>query len=416
MKQHQKGIAPFILPLTIIGLLFATAGTYFILGNHATTPTNLQAGTIKGVANKCLDNFHNRAANANTIQLYRCNNSDAQRWTVEANGTITNANGYCLDVAGGPNATAKAAVHLHTCTGSDAQQWSVNYATRTIVHRHTNLCLDDKWRVSTDSNPIWLYQCNGTPAQKWSVSGQQPKPTTGNRWIMTSDHISLLLSQDPQSADWFFNTPQAFSMGGTVPGLTATTVKGYKSYAQFAADIKVGSLPPTTKWVMYDNESWADTPSNESQHPAQFMKAFADLAHQHGLKVIEAPARDLMHVPGADCAVQKAEPQETAYIRCGIAADARYADIYEIQAQALQPSVSMYQNFISQAVAQVRAKAPNITIIAGLTTDRGDASAQLYACWQATHTNVAGYWMNTTTQSFPVAQNVFDTIRNANQH
>jgi hypothetical protein len=414
-KRHkQHGFAHYVIPVAVFVLLFAIAGTYFVFLSHAATENSPL--TIKGIASKCLDNYHNKPVNANKIQLYHCNNTNAQKWTVEANGTIQNANGYCLDVAGGTSATAKSYVHLYTCTGSASQQWIVTYTTHTIVNRHTNLCLDDQWAKTADGNPIWLFQCNRSAAQKWSVNKPQLPPAATYHWLMTSDHVGALLSQDPLSADWFFNTPNSFSMGASVSGLSATSVQGYKSYAQFSSDIANHVIPSTTKWVTYDNESWTQTPLDESQHPAHYMQAFAGLAHQHGLKVIETPARDLMDVKGGDCVVQKGEAAETAYIRCGIAAAAQYADIYEIQAQALQPSVSAYKNFVTATVAQVKAKQPSITVMAGLTTDRGDAASQIFANWQATHTQVSGYWMNTTTPTFPVAKTVFDDIRTAKLH
>lgn len=415
-KRHkQHGFAHFVIPVAVFVLLFAIAGTYFVFLSHAATQNSPQA--IKGLAGKCLDNYHNKMVNANQIQLYHCNNTTAQKWTVTSNGTIVNANGYCLDVAGGTKATAKSYVHLHTCSGSVAQVWTVSTTANTIVNRYNHLCMDVKGGSSADGTPVWLMACNGSPEQKWVVNTPpQPKPAPANHWLMVSGDLSMLMSQDPQSAKWFFNTPNAFSMGSSVVGLSATTVKNYKSYAQFSSDISNNVIPSTTKWVMYDNESWDLTPLTESQNPIHYMQAFAQLAHQHGLKVIETPARDLMQVKGGNCTVKSGETIEVAYIRCGIAADAKYADVYEIQAQALQPNVTAYKNFVAAAITQAKAKNPNITVMAGLTTDRGDSANQIYANWQATHTQVSGYWMNTTIQTFPVAKTVLDTIRAANGH
>lgn len=414
-RHKQHGFAHYVIPVAVFVLLFAIAGTYFVFLSHAATQNSPQA--IKGLAGKCLDNYHNKMVNANQIQLYHCNNTTAQKWTVASNGTIVNANGYCLDVAGGTKATAQAYVHLHSCSGSAAQVWTVSTTANTIVNHYNHLCMDVKGGSSADGTPVWLMACNGSAEQKWVVNTQpQPKPAPANHWLMVSGDLNMLMSQDPQSAKWFFNTPNAFSMGSSVAGLSATTVKNYKSYAQFSSDITSNAIPSTTKWVMYDNESWNLTPSIESLHPLHYMQAFAQLAHQHGLKVIETPARDLMQVKGGDCTVQKGETVEAAYIRCGIAAGAQYADIYEIQAQALQPNVTSYKSFVTAAVAQAKSKQPNITVMAGLTTDRGDSANQIYANWQATHAQVSGYWMNTTTPTFPVAKTVFDTIRAANGH
>lgn len=416
-KRHkQHGFAHYVIPVAVFVLLFAIAGSYFVFLSHAATQVSPQA--IKGLAGKCLDNYHNKMVDANQIQLYHCNNTNAQKWTVESNGTIKNANGYCLDVAGGTKATAQSYVHLHSCSGSAAQVWTVNTSNNTIANRYNHLCMDVKGGSSTDSTPVWLMPCNGSAEQKWVVNmpKPQPKPAATYHWLMTSDHLSALYAQDPQTATWFFNTPNSFSMGDAVTGLNATVVKGYKSYSAFAGDVANNQIPASVKWVQYDNESWNLTPTVEAQHPAKYMQEFAQLAHQHGLKVIETPARDLMVVSGADCRSQSGETSEAAYIRCGIAADAQYADIYEIQAQALQPSVTAYQNFVTAALAQLRTKNPTMPVLAGLTTDRGDSANVIYANWQATHNQVSGYWMNTTTPTFPVAKTVLDTIRSANIH
>jgi hypothetical protein len=162
---------------------------------------------------------------------------------------------------------------------------------------------------------------------------------------------------------------------------------------------------------MYDNENWSYTPTSEAQNPATFMKLFADLAHQHGLKVYEVPARDLVSVAGASCRQQSGESLDQAYIRCQIPADAQYADIYEVQAQADQSSVTAYMSLVTHAKSQVRAKAPSIVFMSGLTTDRSDTVAQIVSCWKATHADVQGYWMNSTSPTFNVARAAMSQIR-----
>jgi hypothetical protein len=60
---------------------------------------------------------------------------------------------------------------------------------------------------------------------------------------------------------------------------------------------------------VYDNEHWTQTPENEKQDPSLYAKKFLELARQQNLKFIAAPTRKFL------------------------AADAKYADIIDIQLQ-----------------------------------------------------------------------------------
>lgn len=134
----------------------------------APTPTPVSSKAIKGIASKCVDNQYGRAANGNKIQLYTCNNTNAQKWTVQSNGSIMNANGYCLDAQAGGR-TAGTHVQLYQCNSTGAQAWKVN-TNGTITNPQSGLCLDDKHSGTADGTQIWLWTCNGTAAQKWTLT------------------------------------------------------------------------------------------------------------------------------------------------------------------------------------------------------------------------------------------------------
>jgi len=198
-----------------------------------------------------------------------------------------------------------------------------------------------------------------------------------------------------------------------MPGLAATPLASYTSYAQFAQDLADGSFPAGVKWVMFGLESTSASPEVEKQNPAAYLKDFALLAHRHGLHVIEVPGRDLVGVPGAACRAQTGEKFDHAFLRCHIPADARYADVLLIEAQGDQSDVPAYSALVTAAASQVQAVAPGISVMSGLTTDRGDSAAQIFACWEATHATVSGYWMNSSTSTLPVAAQVLNLIRAA---
>jgi hypothetical protein len=130
-----------------------------------------RTGYLTGVDSKCLDNHGNIMVDDNKINLWECNGTGAQRWTVPAStttGTIVNSNGYCLDVKDAGTASGTL-VQLYHCNQTVAQDWKINSTTGAIVNPHSGLCLDDEHSNTTNGNQIWVYTCNNTDAQKWTL-------------------------------------------------------------------------------------------------------------------------------------------------------------------------------------------------------------------------------------------------------
>jgi chitinase len=60
-----------------------------------------------------------------TADLYTCNGSASENWTVESNGTIVGDNsGLCLSVTGASTSPG-AIADLYTCNGSASENWTV---------------------------------------------------------------------------------------------------------------------------------------------------------------------------------------------------------------------------------------------------------------------------------------------------
>jgi beta-glucanase (GH16 family) len=181
-----RGFSHIMVPLVVI-VGVAVIGTLFEVASRADTPTS--ASAIVGVASKCLDNYDNKKILFNKIELYTCNGSTAQQWTFNTTTkTITNTNGYCLDVRGA-GTTAGTFVDLYSCNGTVAQIWTVNSANNTITYPHGyNLCLDDKYARTANGTQIQVYTCNGTKAQTWTVKSKTtltPTPPATNRQAPT---------------------------------------------------------------------------------------------------------------------------------------------------------------------------------------------------------------------------------------
>jgi beta-glucanase (GH16 family) len=123
-------------------------------------------GRITGVGGKCVDVAGASPANGTPIQLWDCNGTAAQQWTVNADGSIR-ALGKCMDVTGGSTADG-AKVQLYDCNGTGAQRWTVTGA-RDIVNIAANKCLDATNNSSANGTRLQIWSCTGGANQKWTV-------------------------------------------------------------------------------------------------------------------------------------------------------------------------------------------------------------------------------------------------------
>ncbi|MFE2884398.1 ricin-type beta-trefoil lectin domain protein [Streptomyces sp. NPDC059272] len=138
-----------------------------VVDSVSVTTSNTAAGVaIKGLAGKCVDVNGANSANGTAVQLYDCNGSAAQQWTVGSDGTIR-ALGKCLDVASGGTADGTK-VQLYDCNGSAAQKWAVSSA-NDIVNPQANKCLDVTGNTSANGTPLQIWTCSGGANQKWTV-------------------------------------------------------------------------------------------------------------------------------------------------------------------------------------------------------------------------------------------------------
>ncbi|MET8838110.1 lectin [Micromonospora sp. NPDC004540] len=124
------------------------------------------AGPVRGLAGKCLDVRGGATADGTQVQLYTCNGSAAQTWTVTPNSTVR-ALGKCLDVSGGGSADGTK-IQLWTCNGTGAQNWSAQ-ADGTLRNPQSGKCLDVAGNNSADSTPVQLWSCTGAANQRWTL-------------------------------------------------------------------------------------------------------------------------------------------------------------------------------------------------------------------------------------------------------
>ena len=116
--------------------------------------------TITGIGGKCVDVAGASTADGTAIQLYDCNGTNAQNWTVGADQTIR-ALGKCMTATG----TADGArVQLYACSGAAAQKWTVSNGNLVNQGR----CLDATNNASTNGTPLQVWTCGTGANQKWT--------------------------------------------------------------------------------------------------------------------------------------------------------------------------------------------------------------------------------------------------------
>jgi chitinase len=127
---------------------------------------NGDTGQITGYGGKCVDVAGANSANGTQVQLYTCNGTSAQQWTVASNGTLQ-ALGKCMDInaAGTANGTK---VQLYDCNGTGAQQWT-HTSSNQLVNPNSGKCLDATGPSSADGTPLQIWSCTGGSNQSWNI-------------------------------------------------------------------------------------------------------------------------------------------------------------------------------------------------------------------------------------------------------
>ncbi len=102
--------------------------------------------------------------------------------------------------------------------------------------------------------------------------------STGPYWLI-KDFTLALLERDglPVSTiTELFDSPRTLLIvrphGARPDGLVplATKVQSFTSFTSMQSAILDGTIEPGVKYVLYDNEAWASTPSNERAAPFTF--------------------------------------------------------------------------------------------------------------------------------------------------
>ncbi len=160
--------------LAVVGAAVLAAGAALVMVDPAYAAT----GQITGLGGKCVDVAGANSADGTQIQLYTCNGTNAQQWTVGSDGTIR-ALGKCMDVRWGGTADGTR-IHLWTCNGTGAQQWRYD-SSRRLVNPQSNKCLDVTGWNTADGTPLQIWTCHTGDNQRWTLPDGGTPPPGGSK-------------------------------------------------------------------------------------------------------------------------------------------------------------------------------------------------------------------------------------------
>ncbi|MFI7217267.1 glycosyl hydrolase family 18 protein [Micromonospora maritima] len=163
---NAGGMMNWELSQDTTGSTSLVSAIYDTVTGGGTPPESGRTGPITGIAGKCVDVAAAGTANGTAIQLYGCNGTAAQNWTVAGDGTLR-ALGKCLDVtsAGTANGTK---IQLWDCNGTGAQVWQAQ-SNGTLRNPASNRCLDATGNSSADGTRLQIWDCFGGANQVWRL-------------------------------------------------------------------------------------------------------------------------------------------------------------------------------------------------------------------------------------------------------
>ncbi|ACU76316.1 Alginate lyase 2 [Catenulispora acidiphila DSM 44928] len=243
-KPRRRSARSFAAAFGSVAL--TVAGTSLMLAPVASAGN--ATGQVTGYQGLCLDDRGGLTANLNPVQVYSCNGTTAQQWTVNSTGNTLQVLGKCLDVhsAGTANGTT---VDLYDCNGSGAQVW-VPQSNGELLNPNSGKCLDDTGHGGSGTQ-AQIWSCTGSTNQQWTLptgSGGGTGPGGLNPGVAPGGNFDLSL--------WELQLPTG-SAGSPTTILPAQLegANGYQSQ-YFYTDSTDGAM------TFWDPENGVTTPNS----------------------------------------------------------------------------------------------------------------------------------------------------------
>jgi ricin-type beta-trefoil lectin protein len=123
-------------------------------------------GAITGYEGLCVDVRGANPANFTPVQVYTCNGTNAQQWTVVEAGSTLHALGSCMDINGGGTANGTT-VDLYTCNDTGAQVF-IPQSNGELYNPQSGKCLDDTGYGGSGTQ-LQIWTCDDTSNQIWNL-------------------------------------------------------------------------------------------------------------------------------------------------------------------------------------------------------------------------------------------------------
>jgi beta-glucosidase len=245
---------------------------------------------ITGLAGKCIDVAAANNANGTPVQLYDCNGTNAQSWTVASDGSLQSL-GKCMDVAGAGTADGSK-IQLYDCNSSAAQKWTATNGT--LINTGSGKCLTATG--SNNSTQLQISTCNGAAGQQWKLpsgSGHDQAVAAARAADMAVVFVNKFESEGSDLSDINLpadqnqlvtdvaaanpNTVVVVNSGSAVTMPWAGSVRGIieswypgQEYGNALASLLFGDVDPSGKLPVTFPASLADVPAHTTaQWPGQ---------------------------------------------------------------------------------------------------------------------------------------------------
>jgi hypothetical protein len=180
-------------------------------------------GPITGVGGLCLDDRSGITTNGNPIQVYGCNQTNSQKWTLAGDSTVR-AFGKCMTVSGAGTISGSLIV-LYDCSGAGSQIWRLE-ANGEMFNPVSGRCLQDP-NSGGQGTQLDIATCTSAAAQRWTAAAAGSGSTIG----VTSpgDQASTpgtAVSVQVKASDAAAGQTLAYQAAGLPPGLSINTATG----------------------------------------------------------------------------------------------------------------------------------------------------------------------------------------------
>jgi len=164
-----------------------------------------QGAQITGYAGKCVDDWHSGTVNGSKTDIYTCNGTAAQKWTLTSSGElVSEASGKCLNDAAYGGQGSK--VILWTCGNYANEHWAHTTAGQYTL-AYNGLCLNDPAYSTANGTQLIIWACGAYASERWSPpSAAAPQPSWepgGNLPLVFDDEFSGSSLGSAWAPSWF---------------------------------------------------------------------------------------------------------------------------------------------------------------------------------------------------------------------